>query len=147
MPVDGIFCVGVDGAAFDAVRAQAVVATHGEVEAIRVGVGAAFDLSDASPAKIRGCVVLLVAGDLAGAAADALRHVEVKAILLAGFERTVGDERGLYFDLRRCNREELEAVLRQAHDGVRGIGVREFVEWEWHRVFLVNSARRTDGAR
>ncbi len=29
--------------------------------------------------------------------------------------------------------EELEAVLRQAHDGVRGVGLREFVEWEWHR--------------
>ena len=50
-----------------------------------MGPGAAFDLADAAPAKIGGVSVLLVAGDLAGTAADALRHVEVEAVLLAGF--------------------------------------------------------------
>ena len=83
---DGIFGVGIDGAAFDAVGVEAVVAAHGEIVAMRVGVGAAFDLADAAPANVGGVAVLLVAGDLAGAAADALGHVEVEAVLLAGFE-------------------------------------------------------------
>ena len=100
---DGIFRVGIDGAALDAVCAETVVAAHGEVEAVGVGLGAAFDLADAAPAKIGWSVVLLVAGDLAGAAADALGHVEVEAVLFARFERTIGNERGFDFYLRRSN--------------------------------------------
>ena len=130
---DGVFGVGVDRTAFDAFGAEAVVATHGEVEAVGVGIGAAFNLSDAPPAEIGGRIVLLVASDLAGAAADTLRHIEVEAVLLAWRERAVGDECGLYFDLRRCEGKEFDAILRQAHDGACGIVVREFVEWESHR--------------
>jgi hypothetical protein len=48
--------------------------------------GASFDLADATPAKISRIAVLLVAGDLAGAASDAFGHIEVKAILFAGLE-------------------------------------------------------------
>jgi hypothetical protein len=83
---DWIFCVGVDGTAASAVCGEAVVATHGEVVANGVGPGAAFDFSDATPTEIGGIAVLLVAGDFAGAAADALGHVEVEAVLFAGFE-------------------------------------------------------------
>jgi hypothetical protein len=123
---DGILGVCIDGTAFDAIRAEAVVAAHGEVEAVGVGPRAPFDLADAPPAKIGWSIVLLVAGDLAGAAADALGHVEVEAVLFAGFEGAIGDERGFDLYLRR-RREELDAILRQAHDGVRGVCLREFV--------------------
>jgi hypothetical protein len=68
---DGVFCIGVNGTALDAIRAEAVIATHGEIEAVGVGVGTAFDLSNAPPAEICGGIVLLVAGDLAGPATDA----------------------------------------------------------------------------
>ena len=68
-----------------------MIAAHGEVVAVGVGPCAAFDLADAPPAEVGGVAVLLVAGDLAGAAADALGHVEVEAILFAGLER---DARG-----------------------------------------------------
>src|SRR5438045_9183781 len=58
----GVFGVGVNGAALDAVGGQAMVAAHGEVKAVGVGIGAAFDLSDAPPAEMGGCVVLVVYG-------------------------------------------------------------------------------------
>ena len=98
---DGVFGIGIDRAALDAVGAEAMVAAHREIEALGVRVGAAFDLADAPPADVGGRVVLLVAGDLAGAAADALGHVEVEAVLFAGFERTLRDERGFDVCLRR----------------------------------------------
>src|SRR6266852_4832536 len=91
---DTIFGVCINGAALDAVCAEAVVAAHGEVEAVGVRPYAAFDFADTTPAKIGWSVVLLIAGDFAGAAANAFRHVEVETVLLAGFERAIGDERG-----------------------------------------------------
>ena len=65
---------------------KAMVAAHGKVVAIGIGIDAAFDLANTPPAEIGGVTVLLVAGDLAGAAADAFGHIEMKAILLASFE-------------------------------------------------------------
>src|SRR5260370_30250018 len=94
---DGILGVCIDGAAFDAVCAEAMVTAHGEVEAVGVGPCSPFDLADATPAKICWSIVLLVACDLARTAADALGHVEVETILFARFERACGYERG--FDL------------------------------------------------
>jgi hypothetical protein len=105
------------------VMGSLVVAAHGEIEAVGVGPRAPFDLADAAPAKIGWSIVLLVACDLARTAADAPGHVEVETILFARFERTIGDERGFDLYLRR-RREELDAVLRQAHDGVGGVGLR-----------------------
>ncbi len=80
---DWIFFVSIDRAALEAVGGEAVVAAHREIVASGVRPGAAFDLADAPPANVGGISVLLVARDLAGAAADALRHIEVKAILFA----------------------------------------------------------------
>jgi hypothetical protein len=120
---DGVFGVGVDGAALDALGAEAVIAAHGEVEALGVGVGTAFDFADAAPAQVGRGIVLLVAGDLAGAATDAFGHVEVEAVLFAGFEGAGWDEGGFYFGLR-WGGEEFEAVLGQAHNRVCGIVVR-----------------------
>jgi hypothetical protein len=128
---DGILCICIDGAALDAVCAEAVVAAHGEVEAVGVGPRSPFDLADAAPAKIGWSIVLLVACDLARTAAYALGHVEVETILFARFERTIGYECGFDFYLWR-SREELEAVLRHVHDGVRGVCLREFVERKRH---------------
>ena len=91
---DWIFGVGIDRAALQAIGIEAMVAAHREVVAAGVGVDAAFNLADAPPANICGISVLLVAGNLAGAAADALRHIEVEAVLLSWLERTLGNERG-----------------------------------------------------
>jgi hypothetical protein len=108
-----------------------MVAAHGEVEAVGVRPYATFDFADTAPAKIGWGIVLLVAGDLAGTAANAFGHVEVETVLFAGFERAIGDECGFDFYLWR-RRKELDAILRQAHDGVRGVGLCEFVERKRH---------------
>jgi hypothetical protein len=113
---DGAFRVGVDGTAFDAVGAKAVVRAHREVEAVSIGVGATFGLADATPAEIGGVAVLFIAGDLAGAAADALGHVEVKAVLLARRKGAIGNESGLDLYLRQRDGKEFQAVLRQTHE-------------------------------
>ena len=65
-----------------------MVAAHREVEALSERVRAAFDLADPAPVQMRWSVVLFVAGDLAAVAADALRHVEVEAVLLARRRRS-----------------------------------------------------------
>jgi hypothetical protein len=61
-----------------------MIAAHREIVAKRIRVGSAFDFPHAAPENIRGVPILLVAGHHATLAADALGHVEVKAILLAG---------------------------------------------------------------
>ena len=68
---------------------QAMVAAHGKVQSLRVGIPATFDFADAAPIDVRGISVLFVAGDDTAFAADALRHVEVKAILFAKIQWTL----------------------------------------------------------
>src|SRR6185312_3244184 len=109
-PGHRIFCVSFDGAAFYAVGVEAVVAAHGEVVAHGVGIGAAFEFADTPPVDVGGVAVLLVAGDLAGAAADALGHVEVEAVLLTFFQFTFGYQ-GLDHTRRRTGFEQ-----RHAHE-------------------------------
>jgi hypothetical protein len=109
-----IFLVSVNGAAAKAVGGEAVVASHREVVASGVGPCAAFDLSDAPPVNISRVSVLFVARDLARAAADALRHIEVESVLFSGKKLAFGNERGLYFC--RHWRQNFEAVLCQTHD-------------------------------
>jgi hypothetical protein len=69
-----------------------VVAAHGEIQPLGEGIDAAFNLADTAPVEIGGIIVLFVAGDLAAVAADALRHVEVEAVLLAGAGSLTGDQ-------------------------------------------------------
>lgn len=57
-----------------------------------VRIPAAFDLSDPPPVDVRRISVLLVAGHDAALAANALRHVKVKAILFARFRRALRDQ-------------------------------------------------------
>jgi hypothetical protein len=83
---DRVLFIGIDRAATHTVRGKAVVASHREIVTYGLRPGASFDLADATPAKISRIAVLLVAGDLAGAASDAFGHIEVKAILFAGLE-------------------------------------------------------------
>lgn len=51
----------------------------------------ALDLSNTAPVDFRWVSVLLVAGDHAALAADALRHVKVKAMLFSCFRQAVGN--------------------------------------------------------
>ncbi len=81
---DWIFCIRLDRAADQARGLHAVIAAHREIVALRVRVVPAFDFADAPPVDARGIAVLLVARHHAALAADALRHIEVKAILLTG---------------------------------------------------------------
>jgi hypothetical protein len=74
-------------AALEARGLEAVIAGHRQVEAAHVREAAALDLTDSAPGDLRLVAVLLVARDLAAAAADAAGHVEVEAELLAGRER------------------------------------------------------------
>jgi hypothetical protein len=76
-----IFCVRLDRAPLHAFRIQTVIASHRQVAALRVGPCSSFNLTKAPPVNLGWIAVLLIAGNLAGAAADALGHVEVKAIL------------------------------------------------------------------
>ena len=57
-----------------------------------VGIDAPFKLADTAPVDIRRVTVLFVTGDLAGAAADALRHVEVEPILFPRLQAALGNE-------------------------------------------------------
>jgi hypothetical protein len=60
-----------------------VIASHREVKALCEWIRAAFDFACSSPIDFEGIAVLFRARHFAAAAADALRHVEVKAVLLA----------------------------------------------------------------
>ena len=107
---DWVLGVSLDGAAFDAVGVEAVVATHGQIVAEGVGIGSAFEFADTTPVDVVGIAVLFVAGDFAGAAADALGHVEVKTVLFALLEDALGDQ-GVDHARRRSGLEQ-----RQAHE-------------------------------
>ena len=60
-----------------------MVAAHREIVALRVRIVAAFHFAHAPPVEIGGVAVLFVAGNHTALAADALRHVEVEAVLFA----------------------------------------------------------------
>src|SRR4030095_8869316 len=75
-----ILRVRIDRTTGQAGGLEAVVAPHRQVRLRGVRVPAALNLADATPVDRRGVAVLLVAGDDAALAADALPHVEVEAI-------------------------------------------------------------------
>ena len=61
-----------------------MVAPHRKIKTLGEGILAAFDLTHPPPVDRQRIIVLLGAGHLAAVASDALRHVEVKPVLLAG---------------------------------------------------------------
>ena len=95
-PGQRIFGISFHGTADQAGRLEAVIAAHRQVPALGFGINSAFDLADTAPVELRRVAVLLIAGHDAAFAADALGHVEVEAVLLAGFGRAARHER------RRC---------------------------------------------
>lgn len=60
-----------------------MIATHRQMQPLRVRIPATFNFADASPIDVRGISVLLVASNDATLAADTLRHIKMKAVLLA----------------------------------------------------------------
>ena len=72
-----------------------MVAAHRQMQPLRVGVPSAFNFTNAPPVDGSGISVLLVASDDATLAADAFRHVKVKAVLLAEFQRSLRYSRGV----------------------------------------------------
>ena len=92
-PRQGVFGVRGDRAAFEARRLQAVIAAHGEVQPLCVGVRSTLDLSHLPPVDFEGISVLFGTGDFAAAAADALRHVEMEPVLFARLRRPLRDQR------------------------------------------------------
>ena len=93
----GVLFEGVNGAAAKTIGREAVVAAHGEIVAVCIGPSAAFDLANSPPAEIGRVAVLFIACDLAGAAADALCHIDMEAVLFAWEEWAARNERGFYF--------------------------------------------------
>ena len=65
-----------------------MIAAHREIVALRIRIVAAFDFAHAPPVDVGRISVLLVAGHHAAFAADALRHVEVKAVLFSRLQRS-----------------------------------------------------------
>jgi hypothetical protein len=128
---NGVLGVSVDRAAFDAVGIQAVIAAHGEVVAPCVGVDTALDLTDSAPEDVCGIPVLLVAGDLAGAASDALGYVEVEAVLFAFGEGAIRDQLRIESDDDLRGLEGLAEVCEcHADDGVTVAVLCAFVQWK-----------------
>jgi hypothetical protein len=89
---DYIFCVGLHRAADHAGRFNAVVASHRKIVALGVRIIAAFHLAHASPVEFGRVAVLFIAGHHAALAANALRHIEVEAVLFAFSRRARRDE-------------------------------------------------------
>jgi hypothetical protein len=89
---NGVLLIGINRTTMKAVGRETVIATHREIETRRERPGTAFDLANTSPMNLCRIAILLIASHLARAAPDALRHVEVKSILLAGTERSLGDK-------------------------------------------------------
>jgi hypothetical protein len=61
-----------------------MVTAHRQIEAVRVWIPTALNLAHTAPVDVRRISVLLVAGHDAALATDALLHVEMKTVLLAG---------------------------------------------------------------
>jgi hypothetical protein len=84
-------------------RLQAVVAAHGEVVALGIRKVAAFHFAHTPPIDCRGITILLVARNHAAFTSDALRHVEVKAVLLPGLEWPLRNQwLGSWLKLNQC---------------------------------------------
>ena len=82
-PGEIVFEVGVDWAACHASGLEAVVAANREVMSLGERITTALDFAYAPPENVGRISILFVAGHHAAFTANALRHVEVKPVLLA----------------------------------------------------------------
>ena len=94
-----------------------------------------LEFAHTPPVQLGGIAVLLIASDNAALATDALRHIEVKAILFAGFERT-----------RRDKLPWLDLDLHQRFG--HGRKQRAFHQWQrrhapasWRYTYLVSTTK------
>lgn len=112
-----------------------MVAAHGEMKPLGLGPIAAFDFSDAPPLDGCGVAVLFITSDDATLATDALRHIEVEAVLLAGQRKACGHQgRFARRDIGRLPEfHEMAAEQRQGCHAYRPAS----------RSFLADCRRRT----
>jgi hypothetical protein len=68
-----------------------VITSHGKVKTLCIRIPPTFEFAHASPVNVCGIGILFIAGDHAALAADTPRHVEMKAILFARVEGTLGN--------------------------------------------------------
>ena len=92
--------IRVDGTAGQAGWLDTVIASHRQMQSLGVRIPTAFDFTYSPPVDIRGIAVLLVASHNTTLATNTFGHVEMKAVLLAGQESTLGD--GSCFGSERC---------------------------------------------
>jgi hypothetical protein len=69
-----------------------MIAAHREMETLGVGIEAPLNLSHSPPVNISRISVLLIARDHAALTSYALRHIEVKTVLLARLECPLGNQ-------------------------------------------------------
>ena len=70
-----------------------MIAAHGNVKPARVRIPASLNFTDTAPVDLRWIAVLLITGDDTALASDALRHVEMEPVLLAGLRRASRHQR------------------------------------------------------
>jgi hypothetical protein len=87
----GILLIGIYRTANEARWLQAMITSHRKIKAVSVGIPSAFDFSYSPPIDFGRISVLLVASHNAALATNTLGHVEVKTVLLTGFQRTLRD--------------------------------------------------------
>jgi len=92
---DGILRIRIHGTSSQAGGLDAVIASHRQMQPLCVRIPAAFDFADPPPVNFGRIAVLLVASHNTTLAADAFGHIEMKAVLLAGQETALGNQRRL----------------------------------------------------
>jgi len=131
---DRIFLVRIHRTTDQARRLQAVIAAHRKMKPLRVRIESTFDFANAPPIDVSRISVLLIAGDNAAFAANTLRHIEVKTILLAWLERPLRNQ-------GNCG-GEINPVQAIAHGGRRhaahykrhAVFPCSFYQWQRHSV-------------
>ena len=83
--------IGVHRTADQAGRLDAVIASHRQMQSLGVRIPAALNFTYSPPVDIRRIAVLLVTSHNTTLASNTFGHVEMKAVLLAGQESTLGD--------------------------------------------------------
>jgi|SRR6185437_3866894 len=116
-----------------------MVAAHRNVKALRIWIETALNLADAAPIDVGRVSILLVAGHHAALATDALRHIEVKTVLLARLKIASR------YAWRGCGGRDLIELLfgdsRGAHHESKAIFPRTLNEWQ--RTHIPPAVRET----
>src|ERR1051326_8241471 len=101
------------------------------MKALRIGIPSSFDLTDTPPIDLRWVSILFIAGHHTTFAANALGHVEVKAILFAGEKWTIWNAKlGIKSGVVRAI-AALVYVCIQHENGT--VFSRSLNEGQWHR--------------